>query len=431
MLDTRIPLGVQPMKIENPLNAMARVLELERAKQEGELGQMKMDEYRRGIEGQNVLSDAYRLAMRPDGTIDRNLLSTTVAQRNYGHKLPDIMKSLDDSEKSRLGVQQDAFKLAKERHDVWKSELGALAQDPNLSKEKAVQLGQSLVQRGIVPEAMYQQSVASMPDDPVQLRDRLTQGLKSQMTAEQIFTVFAPKPKEVGDGQHKWWQDENPNSPTYGRPTGAAPIQMHASPDAKLTDTRAREFNETKVEENRLKREQKEETANLTKQSQIASFETMLGTLERLQTHPGLKRSVGIVGKFPTMPGSESANFEAELNTFKSQAFIPMIAQLKGMGALSDAEGKKLSDAVGALDPKMGEQAFRSSIDRIIADMEAGYTRLSGKPRPRRGGGADGSWGDATNAPSAPKRINSKAEMDALPPGAEFIAPDGTVRRKP
>jgi hypothetical protein len=147
---------------------------------------------------------------------------------------------------------------------------------------------------------------------------------------------------------------------------------------ADMTDARAREFNATKVEDNRIKREAKDDTANLTKASQIASFDTMLGTLDRLGKHPGLSRSVGLVGALPTVPGSDSANFQAELNTFQSQAFLPMVAQLKGMGALSDAEGKKLTAAVGALDPKMGEKAFRDSVKRITDDMDAARKRMVG-----------------------------------------------------
>lgn len=145
-----------------------------------------------------------------------------------------------------------------------------------------------------------------------------------------------------------------------------------------MNDTRARDLNATKAEEVRIKREQKNETADLTKASQIASFDTMLGTLDRLGQHPGLKRSVGLVGALPTIPGSDSANFQAELNTFQSQAFLPMVAQLKGMGALSDAEGKKLTAAVGALDPKMGEKAFRESVARITSDMQAARQRMVG-----------------------------------------------------
>ena len=140
-----------------------------------------------------------------------------------------------------------------------------------------------------------------------------------------------------------------------------------------MTDARARDLND-------ITRGEKKKVEDLTKGSQIASFDTMLGTLDRLGKHPGLSRSVGMVGAFPTMPGSESANFKAELDTFQSQAFIPMVSQLKGMGALSDAEGKKLTAAVGALNPAMGEKAFRESIDRITTEMEAARQRVSGQP---------------------------------------------------
>lgn len=151
-----------------------------------------------------------------------------------------------------------------------------------------------------------------------------------------------------------------------------------------MADTRARDLNATRAEEAKIKREAKDDTANLTKASQIASFDTMLGTLDRLSKHPGLARSVGLVGALPTVPGSDSANFQAELNTFQSQAFLPMVAQLKGMGALSDAEGKKLTAAVGALDPKMGEKAFRDSVKRITDDMDAARKRMVGANAPAK-----------------------------------------------
>lgn len=181
------------------------------------------------------------------------------------------------------------------------------------------------------------------------------------------------------------------------RANNQATIANSAS-NAQLTDARARDFNSTKVEENKLKREQKEETTNLTKASQIASFDTMLGTLDRLSQHPGLARSVGVLGALPTIPGSHSANFQAELNTFQSQAFLPMVAQLKGMGALSDAEGKKLTAAVGALDPKMGETAFRESVKRITDDMNAARARMAGT----------GGKAAAATAPAQRKTIGGK-----------------------
>lgn len=134
---------------------------------------------------------------------------------------------------------------------------------------------------------------------------------------------------------------------------------------------------EPQIEANKLKAQEKRDMAEMTKASQVASFDTMLGTLDRLSKHPGLPRSVGTYSMVPTMPGSDSANFQAELDTFQSQAFIPMVAQLKGMGALSDAEGKKLTAAVGALSLKMDEEAFKESLGRVITQMEQARTRVA------------------------------------------------------
>jgi len=42
-----------------------------------------------------------------------------------------------------------------------------------------------------------------------------------------------------------------------------------------------------------------------------------------------------------------------------------MVQALKGMGALSDAEGKKITASVGALDPQMPEAEFEGSLKEV------------------------------------------------------------------
>ena len=58
-----------------------------------------------------------------------------------------------------------------------------------------------------------------------------------------------------------------------------------------------------------------------------------------------------------------------------------MVSQLKGMGALSDAEGKKLSAAVGALSPTMSEEKFKDSIALVMKNMEEARARVAGTPK--------------------------------------------------
>ncbi|HFD3366466.1 TPA: phage DNA ejection protein [Escherichia coli] len=154
-------------------------------------------------------------------------------------------------------------------------------------------------------------------------------------------------------------------------------IQRAEVQDKVLDRQIARETNQIKLEE--LKQKQldvrsKADAARADRQAAaqgaVDTFSTALDSLSEIESSPGLKKAVGFNSAFPTVPGTDAANFEARLDTFKAQTFLPMVASLKGMGALSDAEGKKLSDAVGALSPKMSEDAFRSSIGKIRTQLE-------------------------------------------------------------
>lgn len=155
-------------------------------------------------------------------------------------------------------------------------------------------------------------------------------------------------------------------------------IQRAALQDKVLDRQIARETNQIKLDELKQKQADVRQKAEIAKadrqaaaQGAVDTFSTALDSLGEIEKSPGLSKAVGVRSAFPTVPGSDAANFEARLDTFKAQTFLPMVASLKGMGALSDAEGKKLSDAVGALSPKMSEDAFRSSIGKIRTQLES------------------------------------------------------------
>ncbi len=56
-----------------------------------------------------------------------------------------------------------------------------------------------------------------------------------------------------------------------------------------------------------------------------------------------------------------------------------MVQSMKGMGALSNAEGQKLTAAIGALSDAMPEEDFLSSIDRVKANLLRYRDRAAGK----------------------------------------------------
>lgn len=126
------------------------------------------------------------------------------------------------------------------------------------------------------------------------------------------------------------------------------------------------------------------------KEEAIVSTERMIRSIDELSGHRGLEGAVGApsLGKVLGMvPGTDEASFKVRLETLKSQAFLPMVAQLKGMGQLSDAEGKKLTAAIGALDTAMSESEFKASMKEIKGDLEAALKRMGKTPA-----AATGEW---------------------------------------
>ena len=122
-------------------------------------------------------------------------------------------------------------------------------------------------------------------------------------------------------------------------------------------------------------------------QSAMDAFDRAIGTANRLLEHPGFSAAVGVKGLTGgllggwVVPGTDAADFRAELDAMKAQVFLPMVQSMKGMGALSNAEGEKLTASIGALDARMSEGAFKASLRRIIQDLNT-YKARAAQPAP-------------------------------------------------
>lgn len=330
--------------------------EIQDQQMQREIGTMKLSQLRQGMQD-DATQRQIAMSTAPEG------LAGAYYKAGLPKQAQEAMKFQTEQQKAARETEAAKLKAVVDQFDIIGRVVGTVRDQP--SYEAAL--------------AQLKQMNIPTPNAPPQYDPAVVQQ----------FTQQAMSAKDRAAQKWKEMEYTTPNANALLSAQTARQGQMLSSENAAqgreltrrgqdMADTRARDLNATKAEEARIKREAKDDTANLTKASQIASFDTMLGTLDRLGKHPGLKNSVGLIGALPTVPGSDSANFQAELNTFQSQAFLPMVAQLKGMGALSDAEGKKLTAAVGALDPKMGEKAFRDSVKRITDDMDAARKRMVG-----------------------------------------------------
>lgn len=157
---------------------------------------------------------------------------------------------------------------------------------------------------------------------------------------------------------------------------------LTAKQNAEMNALKREELGQ-KIEDKKMKQQESLNKQQAAADSSVATFDQAIGSADRLLKHPGLGNAVGIRSLAPTLPGSDAANFEAELDTLKAQTFLPQVAALKGAGALSDAEGKKLSDSIGALSVKMSKPAFEASLNRVKQTLENAKAR-SAKTAPTR-----------------------------------------------
>ena len=112
------------------------------------------------------------------------------------------------------------------------------------------------------------------------------------------------------------------------------------------------------------------------KENAAASINSQLQQIERLGSHPGFKSAVGLSSIAPSVPGSDAYGFERQLEKLDAQSFMAMIPNLAGMGALSNAEGQKVSAALSALNTGLSEDEFRKEMSVIKETLMQARDRL-------------------------------------------------------
>lgn len=178
-IDSRIAMGFQPQtQLESPVNALARVLQVQGLQQQTQLGQMKMDEARRGQERQNRLAsllqgqyetpEARESALMSGGFIDE----ATGLQKSRA----DAMKAQADVGKTKAETEKLALNNAMEKVKFAGQLLGGVKDQATYDQARAI-----AQQNGL--------DVASMPAqyDPQMVSQRLQQAMTVQQRLEQAL----------------------------------------------------------------------------------------------------------------------------------------------------------------------------------------------------------------------------------------------------
>jgi len=155
---------------------------------------------------------------------------------------------------------------------------------------------------------------------------------------------------------------------------GTYKVQMN--PDGSLVDAQVMSAPPT------AEQKQKTELAQREMQQAMAATrdksDRFITTLEKLKSHEGFSNLFGASVWSPEIEGSSGAGAKALFKQVEAMGFMEAIKDMKGMGALSDAEGARASIAFTGLDPAMPEKDAITAINEVIDVVKLGKERITG-----------------------------------------------------
>ena len=246
-LDPRIALGVQAPQIESPMNVMAKAMELQGMQRQNALYERQQAELMRKQQQEAALNAAYGGSL-VNNQIDSAMLANRLASAGFGSAIPGALETVAKSREALSKASSAEFELARNNQSFFNKAMGALARRKNLTKADVISAGQMLADAGYVSRDIVERGAASLPDDPDELRARLNEGVASQLTAEQMLTIFTPKPTAIDTNGAVLMRDMNPNSPTYGKLISRDAKTMSPGERARLLEDQ-RQFDATEARE--------------------------------------------------------------------------------------------------------------------------------------------------------------------------------------
>lgn len=101
-------------------------------------------------------------------------------------------------------------------------------------------------------------------------------------------------------------------------------------------------------------------------------------------TNKGFDEQFGTFGPVPqqwlgTLDGTEKAGYQGRIRQVQGEAFLTAIAQLKGLGALSDAEGQTATKAITRISEKLPQAEFIKAVQELQAIVAKGVERAKAK----------------------------------------------------
>jgi len=101
-----------------------------------------------------------------------------------------------------------------------------------------------------------------------------------------------------------------------------------------------------------------------------------LDAVNTIRNHPGRMNGMASYDPRQIFPSAQH-DFIKDMEGLKSSVFSSAIQNMRGMGSLSDAEGKKIEKLYGSLDTSLSKEAFDRTLDTIVKSMNQARDRAN------------------------------------------------------
>lgn len=112
----------------------------------------------------------------------------------------------------------------------------------------------------------------------------------------------------------------------------------------------------------------------------VAAGQNAVALIDNVRNDPALQTATGLSGVvLNQVPGFDQLGFARKVDQLKSGAFLSAIEQLRGMGALSNAEGQTATAAITRLSTDLSAADFLEALGEYEAIVKQGVARAQSK----------------------------------------------------
>jgi hypothetical protein len=224
-IDPSIALNANAPKPANPLQQALSIAQFRALNASGLAAQQQLAANR-------ATSSAYQQATDPNtGVVDNNKLVGILSQSpDAAYNLPQVIQGINTQKQQQQTLQTGQLDQSIKAQTGLRQGLGSLLTKPDLSPQDVQNFATTQLQAGAITPQVYQAELQSMPQDPQQLRQWVSQHYMSALSGETQLHAMLPQYAQINTGPATVAVNQNPMAAGGGVGTVGYTVQNGLSP---------------------------------------------------------------------------------------------------------------------------------------------------------------------------------------------------------